>query len=348
MPKVWSIIKRKEKDLQKHLLSIRDVKSKKDSDEFFDPKIENYLKEFEIQNLKKAVERIKSAIDKKEQIFIYGDYDVDGVSASAVMYLGLKKIGASVLPYIPHREKEGYGLSKTGIDEIKKKDAKLIITVDNGIVALEQVKYAKDLGIDVIITDHHTPLDTLPDADVIVHSTAICGAAVAWCLIRKLVDEKTAKELLQFVSLGTIADMMPLLGVNRSLIVEGLRQLNTTTNIGLKALILESGLELGKISSFEIGFVLGPRLNAIGRLEHALDALRLLCTKDLLKATKLSRLLCDMNSKRQNLTQIAFDEARLQVQESKKIFVLGSRPSLDCNFYWGSNGKRFCQIYQRN
>src|SRR3989344_3848212 len=256
MPKVWSIIKRKEKDLQKHLLSIRDVKSKKDSDEFFDPKIENYLKEFEIQNLKKAVERIKSAIDKKEQIFIYGDYDVDGVSASAVMYLGLKKIGASVLPYIPHREKEGYGLSKTGIDEIKKKDAKLIITVDNGIVALEQVKYAKDLGIDVIITDHHTPLDTLPDADVIVHSTAICGAAVAWCLIRKLVDEKTAKELLQFVSLGTIADMMPLLGVNRSLIVEGLRQLNTTTNIGLKALILESGLELGKISSFEIGFVL--------------------------------------------------------------------------------------------
>jgi len=325
MPKVWSIIKRKEKDLQKHLLSIRDVKSKKDSDEFFDPKIENYLKEFEIQNLKKAVERIKSAIDKKEQIFIYGDYDVDGVSASAVMYLGLKKIGASVLPYIPHREKEGYGLSKTGIDEIKKKDAKLIITVDNGIVALEQVKYAKDLGIDVIITDHHTPLDTLPDADVIVHSTAICGAAVAWCLIRKLVDEKTAKELLQFVSLGTIADMMPLLGVNRSLIVEGLRQLNTTTNIGLKALILESGLELGKISSFEIGFVLGPRLNAIGRLEHALDALRLLCTKDLLKATKLSRLLCDMNSKRQNLTQIAFDEARLQVQESKKIFVLGSQ-----------------------
>ncbi|OGE23450.1 single-stranded-DNA-specific exonuclease RecJ [Candidatus Daviesbacteria bacterium RIFCSPHIGHO2_01_FULL_38_8] len=325
MHKVWSIIKRKEKDLQKHLLSIRDVKSKKDSDEFFDPKIENYLKEFEIQNLKKAVERIKSAIDKKEQIFIYGDYDVDGVSASAVMYLGLKKIGASVLPYIPHREKEGYGLSKTGIDEIKKKDAKLIITVDNGIVALEQVKYAKDLGIDVIITDHHTPLDTLPDADVIVHSTAICGAAVAWCLIRKLVDEKTAKELLQFVSLGTIADMMPLLGVNRSLIVEGLRQLNTTTNIGLKALILESGLELGKISSFEIGFVLGPRLNAIGRLEHALDALRLLCTKDLLKATKLSRLLCDMNSKRQNLTQIAFDEARLQVQESKKIFVLGSQ-----------------------
>ncbi len=313
-------------DLKEQLLLNRGLKTKTEIEKFLNPKLDDYQKEINIPNIKTARQRIEKAIEKGELIVVFGDYDVDGICASAILYKALTEIGAKVLPYIPHREKEGYGLSKLGLEFARDSGASLVITVDNGIVALEAAKYAGEIGLDLIITDHHLPLDDKPKCLTIVHSTAMCGAAVAWCLIREMIKAEEAKELLQFVAIATVTDLMPLLGVNRVFLVVGLKQLNKTKNLGLLTLIGETGLNLGSIGSFEIGFVLGPRLNAIGRLEHAIDALRLICTKDPVKANKLARLICDTNAARQKLTVDAFEEAKLKVQDSinKKVYILDS------------------------
>lgn len=325
MAKAWKILPQKSTDLVTQLLINRGIKTEEEKERFFNPKIEYFEKEFKIPGIPQALKRIKSAIEKEELICVYGDYDVDGVCASAVLYKGLVSLGAKVLPYIPHREKEGYGLSKEGLDSVRDSGASLVITVDQGIVALEQAKYAKELGLDLIITDHHLPKEEKPQALVIVHSTAICGAGVAWCLIKDVISKNLADELLEFVGLATVCDLMPLLGVNRGLVYEGLKQLNKTDNVGLQALFREAGVEKGGIISYTIGHVLGPRLNAIGRLEHAIDALRLLCTKDPLKARKLASLLTSANLKRQELTTLAVEEAKLKIDTKDKVHVLHSK-----------------------
>ncbi len=249
---------------------------------------------------------------------------MDGITASAILYKAFSSLGAKVLPYIPHREKEGYGLSQVGLEYARNAGASLVITVDNGIVALEQAKFAKELGLDLIITDHHIPLEQKPEAFCIVHSTKMCGAAVAWCLIREMVSETLAKQLLEFVGIATVCDLIPLVGLGRVFVKEGLKVLNHTKNLGLLSLARECGFELGNIGSYEIGHIIGPRINAIGRLEHAIDALRLLCTQDPAKAKTLAKLLCDTNSKRQQLTIDAILEANLKVDKKKKILVLQS------------------------
>ncbi|MBI2018064.1 DHH family phosphoesterase, partial [Candidatus Daviesbacteria bacterium] len=244
----------------------------KDKEKFFNPKISDFAKDLNIPGIEKAQKRILQAIKNNELIIAYGDYDVDGICGAAVLYLGLTKMGAKVLPYIPHREKEGYGLSSAGLDFAKSSGAELIISCDTGIVAFEQAEYAKKLKIDLIITDHHQPQGTKrPDAYAIVHSLALCGTAVAWTLFQ---DEN----LLDLVALATVADMMPLMGANRALVKEGLKKLNLTQRVGLLALFNEAGIKLGEIGSYEIGHIIAPRLNAMGRLEHAMDSLRLLCT----------------------------------------------------------------------
>ncbi len=321
----WKVLPKKSDDLVEQLLINRGIKTKKEREDFFNPKISDYEKDLNIPGIKKAQERIKRAIKKNELIIVYGDYDVDGICACAILYKGLTSLGAKVLPYIPHREKEGYGLSKIGLEFAKSSGATLVITVDNGIVAIEQAKYAKSIDLDLIITDHHVPLEKLPDAYEIVHSTKMCGAAVAWCLIKEVISKELAKELMQFVCLATVCDLMPLLNLNRAFVYEGLKILNQTTNPGLLALTHESGISLGSIGSFEIGYVIGPRINAIGRLEHAIDALRLLCTKDENKAKKLAKLLHETNIKRQIMTMDAYEEAKLMVDESKSIHVLSSK-----------------------
>lgn len=324
MPKVWKILPKKSDDLVTQLLFNRGLKSQKQIDQFFNPKLSDYQKELQIPGISKAIQRIKQAIKNGELIIVYGDYDVDGVCGSAILYKALTSLGAKVLPYIPHREKEGYGLSKLGLEFARDSNASLVITVDNGIVALEQARYAKEIGLDLIITDHHLPLDQKPQAYSIIHSTKMCGAAVAWCLIKDEINKEMAHDLLQFVAIATIADLIPVVGLGRALVIEGLKQLNKTDNLGLKALIYEAGLNLGEIGSYEVGHIIGPRLNAIGRLEHAIDALRLLCTKDPIKAKKLAKLLSDTNLERQRLTTTAVEEARLLVNGDKKIHILKS------------------------
>ncbi len=316
---------KKGKDLIEHLLANRGIKTSQEKEAFFRPEIAFFEKDLQIAGIRKAQARIKEAIKKEEQIVIYGDYDVDGICASTILYKGLTSLGAKVLPYIPHREKEGYGLSKQGLDFVKDGGAVVVITVDNGIVALEQAKYAKEIGLDLIVTDHHLPAGKEPEAFAIVHSTKMCGAGVAWCLIREMVSKDLLNDLLQFVAIATVCDLIPLINLGRAFVVEGLGVLNKTTNLGLLSLMDECSIDKDSLGSYEIGFILGPRLNAIGRLKHAIDALRLLCTKDPLKAKRLAKLLCETNCARQQMTQMALEQARLLINSKKKIHVLASK-----------------------
>lgn len=319
----WKILPQKSKDLIEQLLVNRGIKTEKEKEQFFNPKISDFEKDLQIPGIEKANKRILQGVESQELIIVYGDYDVDGISASAILYKGLTSLGAKVLPYIPHREKEGYGLSRLGLEFARDSGASLVITVDNGIVAFDQAEFARSLGLDLIITDHHIPAKEKPDAYAIVHSTKMCGAAVAWCLIQDLIKKDLKVELLQFVALATVCDLIPLVNLGRAFVVEGLKVLNTTTNLGLQALIKESGIT-ANIGSYEIGHIIGPRLNAIGRLEHAIDALRLLCTKDSAKAKTLAKLLCETNYTRQQMTTLAIEQARILVNVEKKIHILAS------------------------
>lgn len=331
MPKAWKILPKHSEDLIKQLLFNRKVKTEKEEEKFFNPELLDFEKDLGIPGISAAKKRIEKAIEGKELIFIFGDYDADGVCGSAVLYLGLTTLGAKVLPYIPHREKEGYGLSEEGLKVAKEKGASLIITVDNGIVAIKGARIAKKLGMDLIITDHHTPLEEKPEALSIILSQKMCGTAVAWCLIRQLVERGEAEDLLDLVAIATVCDLIPLLGINRCLVKMGLEKINQTKRAGLLALISEAGLERGKITAYQIGHILGPRLNASGRLETAMDSLRLLCTKDIEKARNLARLLCETNDKKKELTTQALLEIKEMIDKEnqdtmafKKILVFYS------------------------
>ncbi len=326
----WKVLPKKSDDLLTQLLLTRGIKN---SEEFFNPKITDFEKDLNISGIPKAKERILKAIKTQELIIAYGDFDVDGICGAGVLYLGLTAIGAKVLPYIPHREKEGYGLSKVGLDNARDSGASLVISVDCGIVNFEEALYAKELGLDLIIIDHHQKLDNKnPDCLALVHSTKMCGTAVAWSLIRSLVSKQIAEELLDLVAIATISDMMPLLEVNRAMVTKGLAVLNKTDRVGLLALFNEAGIIPGEVDAYTIGHVIAPRLNAMGRLEHAIDSLRLLCTKDKIKAKKLTDLIASTNNQRKELTIKAVDEAKFLINSDsigvngsdKKIHVLSS------------------------
>lgn len=315
MKKLWKIKNNSEnKNILQILLQNRGLTTKEKIEEFFNPQKPWEIELIDKKQLKKAVLRIKEAIKNKEQIIVYGDYDADGVCATAILWETLHKLGAQVLPFIPDREKQGYGLSKKGIDELS---AKLIITVDNGIVAHKAIEYAKKKGIDVIVTDHHQTKD-LPSAHSIIWSDKVCGASVAWFLAKALSPE-IETEYLDLVCVATISDMMQLTEFNRSFVYHGLKELNKTRRIGLKALFEESGLKIGFIESWQVGYVIGPRLNAMGRMESALDSLRLLCTKDETRAQNLAAVLGITNKQRQELTIKTFDHAKNEINIDHKL-----------------------------
>jgi single-stranded-DNA-specific exonuclease len=310
--KIKAILKAKtpakrRQEIVSNLLTSRGLTTKKLQKQFLNPKNpEDFtLKELEINplNLKKAVSRIKKAIKNQELIFVYGDFDADGVTATAVLWETLHSLKANAFPYIPPRDDEIRGLSPQGIDEItalKKKKPDLIITVDNGISAFKGADYAKKQNIDVIITDHHLPKDNkLPPVHSIVHSTKLAGVGVSWVLASKL---KNNPQHLGLVALGSIADMMPLVDVNRSIAKFGIKKLQNTKRPGLVALADLAGFNLSELEAYQASFVIGPRLNAMGRLSHALDSLRLLCTTDTKKAKELASKISQTNQSRQDQT----------------------------------------------
>lgn len=254
--------------------------------------------------LKRAFHRIQKAIEKKESIVVYTDYDADGITAGAVLWEALYELGARVMPYVPHRVEEGYGLSEKGIDRVQKEfDPTLIITVDHGITAVKQVAYANKHGIDVVVTDHHVKPKDSPDCPII-HTTDLSGAGVAWFVANMLLgkNKEKAHDLLALTAIGTIADMVPLVGANRSIVVYGMKALRITKRLGITALLKEAGITQDAITTSDVSHILAPRINAMGRLEHALDALRLLCTKSPDRATSLAQTLGLTNKERQQLT----------------------------------------------
>ncbi len=337
--KKWEIVSSKKPTGTDEILSLilesRGLKSEKETQAFIYVEDPYALTASDVDideaALSKAIERIREAIVRQESIVVYADYDADGITAGTIMWETLHSLGARVMPYIPHRVEEGYGLSKKGIDSvIALHKPTLIITVDHGITAWEKVAYAGTRGIDVIVTDHHVKSEKLPDC-TIVHTTKLCGAGVSWFVAKELlatsgIPTTTASELLALAAIGTIADMVPLVGANRQIAKFGLAAMNVTSRIGLRALILEAGLTPGEIRTYNVSHVLAPRLNAMGRLVHAMDALRLLCTKKQDKAMMFARTLSETNKERQLMTSDMATHAKELMKDSEKklLFVADS------------------------
>jgi len=328
---IWKLISGSVNKKNKNWLTLilaknRGLVTKKKLDDFLNPKLEQIL-EVKLTDTEKAVERISKAIKNNEKIIIYSDYDADGICGTAIIWETLFDLGANVLPYVPHRIKEGYGLSNLAISNLAKQNAKLIITVDHGVAAVDQIDHAQSLGVDVIITDHHIFPQKLPNALAIVHSIDLCGAGVTWRLCWEIVKklkpsyEDCLFEKLELAALATVADLVPLLGASRAIVKLGLEKLSQTKRPGILALLKTTSLT-HKIGTYEAGHILAPRINAMGRIEHALDSLRLICAKKRDQADKLARLLSKTNTKRQDLTSKTLAHAINMVSEDQIIPVI--------------------------
>ncbi len=311
----------------KILLKNRGLKTEKEVSEFLNPKnpADFTAKDLGIdeKEVKKAVGRIKKAIKNNEGIIVYGDYDADGICATAILWETLYELSGkskNILPYIPERVSEGYGLNCESISKIKdqRSNLGLIITVDHGITAAEKIKYASELGVDVIVCDHHQVGKEKPKCTAVIHTEKICAAAISWFLSKEIIKNFPNCQLLianylDLVAIATIADLEPLVGINRSFVKFGLESLRKTTRCGLLAIFEEAGLKKEEIDTYHVGYIIGPRLNAMGRMEHALESLRLLCTNSCDKAKDLAEKLGLTNKERQLLTEETVKQAKLLI-----------------------------------
>ncbi len=312
------------------LLAARGVTEPEDIAEFLDNEAE-LADPFEIKDMDKAVERIRTAIENEEKIAVYGDYDADGVTATALLYLYLESVGADVTYYIPSRMNEGYGLHTDAIDTLSENNVKLIITVDNGINSIDEAAYIKSKNIDLVITDHHQPGNNLPDAVAVVNphradDTSIfkelAGVGVAFKLAAALEDGDSDSILSDFadiVAIGTIADIVPLKNENRILAVRGIEAINHSDRAGIIALKKVVGYEDRDFTSTNVAFTIAPRINAAGRIEEATTALRLLLTDDMQEAEKLAEKLDGFNVMRQETESGIVDEAVAQIESDESI-----------------------------
>jgi single-stranded-DNA-specific exonuclease len=280
-----------------------------------------------LPDMAKAVSRIYQALLRGEQMAIYGDFDVDGISATALLVKGLAALGGRVIPYIPHRLQEGHGLNSFALNELKEHGVSLIITVDCGITDIEQVKKASSRsGLDIIISDHHLPEEELPHALAVIDphrkdSTypfkELSGVGVAykllWSLYQSMGREQEVSAYLDLVALGTVADMVPLVDENRYMVVEGLKRLRASDRPGIRELALQAGINIEMLSTEHISWTLAPRLNAAGRMETAISSYQLLATDSIEEARSLAQGLAEKNSERQRLTSTAFSQAREQI-----------------------------------
>lgn len=306
---------------------------------FLEPTRNDFYDPFLLPDMEIAVPRIINAIENKEKIVIYGDYDVDGITSISVLKMFLEDRGLDVSEHIPNRLDEGYGLNKEAIDEINKSGCKLMITVDCGISGLEEVEYANSLGIETIITDHHEPLDELPKAIAVIDAkiktnkypfNQLAGVGVVFKLIQAIsiklgLDEKEYLKYLDLVCIGTISDIVPLVDENRVIAKLGLKLVEVTRNIGLRTLLDSIGYK--KINSMSVSFGIAPRINACGRMGHADEALKLFLTNDKSEAIALTQKLNDYNKERQDIEKNIFEEALNKINEEnieeKSAIVLG-------------------------
>lgn len=333
------------------LLFQRGLLKQEQVDEFLEPEYTHDLHDpFLFQDMEKAVDRILTALTEKERITIYGDYDADGVCGAAVLYCTLREFGAMPEVYIPYRMTEGYGMNREAIREIAKANGTLIITNDLGIMNADEVRYAKEQGIDVIVGDHHHEPQVLPEAYAILNPAMeqepypykqLCGTGVSFKIACALLTRSGyakdfrdtplpygwEKWLLDFVAIGTVADMVPLLGENRTLVHYGLDVLRKSPRKGLQALAKQMKTPLASATTQTIGFQIAPRLNAAGRLEHASTAFKLLVTDDQGEATRIAEALEQTNRERQRLTTDIVRKAKEQIgtpdRDAKIVFALG-------------------------
>ncbi|TSA56566.1 single-stranded-DNA-specific exonuclease RecJ [bacterium] len=307
------------------ILINRSIRTPKEADFFLNPSLLNLHDPMLMKGMKESVSRIKQAIQKKEKILIYGDYDVDGISAAALLILTLKRLGTDVASYIPNRLDDGYGLNEKAVSIIHKKGIELLITVDCGITAISEIKSLRELGIGTIVTDHHRPDEKLPDADIILNPLQegcpypdknLAGVGVAFKLAAGLLgkDDDWLYQQLDLVCLGTIADVVPLIGENRILVKNGLNELTHTKKQGLKALIEQTSLKGKDITSHYVGYILGPRINATGRLGSPYTSLNLLLTDDYDKAKELAKMLGVENKNRQKMEELVLKQAMAKVE----------------------------------
>ena len=326
-------------DLIATVLVNRNIKKDEDIRKFLYPSRNDFYDPFLLPDMKKAVNRIKSAIENKEDIIIYGDYDVDGITSIAVLKKFLEQRGLKVKEYIPNRLEEGYGLNHDAIKEIHELGYKLMITVDCGISGIDEIEYANSLGIETIVTDHHEPLEELPNAISVIDPkiktssypfSQLAGVGVVFKLIQAIgtelgLDEKEYLKYLDLVCIGTISDIVPLIDENRVITKLGLKLIEVTKNIGLKTLLESVGY--AKIDSTSISFGIAPRINACGRMGHANEALELFLTNDLEEAKKLTNNLNLYNKNRQEIEKKIFEEAIQIIKENnldkKDCIVIG-------------------------
>jgi len=291
-----------------------------------------------LPDMHRAVSRLYQGLLSNENIAIYGDFDTDGVTATALLVQGLSLLNCQAVPYIPNRLTEGYGLKDSALEILHKQGISLVVTVDCGITALSQVEKANRLGLDIIITDHHTPSDEIPPANAVINPklpgspypfSELAGVGVALKLLQALFwglgKEEQLNQLLDLVALGTIADRVPLLGENRYLVKQGLEILSNAPRIGISEIITRSGLNTPNLDSESISWTIAPRLNAAGRLEHAMGSYRLLMTDSHEEAQELAQWLEQKNTERQKLTTKVLETARKQVlnQQDSPIMIAG-------------------------
>lgn len=307
-------------DIMAKLLVSRNIQFE-DVDNFLNGSLEDLKDPYGIKDMDKLVERIDKAISNNEKICIYGDYDVDGITSITIMYKFLTKLGADVMYYLPDRLIEGYGINNNALDEIKSKGVSLVITVDCGITAISEVEHAKEIGLDICITDHHECTMELPNALAIVNPKRkddtyefklLAGVGVAFKVITAIaIKHNLPKEeylrYLDIVSIGTISDIVPLVGENRIISKFGLAMMSKTENIGLKALI--KLVNPKEIDSMMVSFGMAPRINACGRMGNASAAVKLLLESDEKKAEQIAYELDNLNQERKNVETIIYEEA---------------------------------------
>jgi single-stranded-DNA-specific exonuclease len=288
---------------------------------------------FQMAYMESAVERILYAIDHEQSIAVYGDYDVDGVTATALLVQALHALGANVREYIPNRFDEGYGLNTDALDTLKAAGVGLVVTVDCGIRSPVEAAYAKTIGLDLIISDHHHPDENLPPAYAVINPKQdgdnypdkdLAGVGIAYKIAQALferrqpVNDLQLEDLLDLVALGTVADLAALSGENRMLVRRGLRKIRATTRQGLFSLAAVADLSIARTTAMNIGFMLGPRLNAAGRLDSAIAAFKLLTTSDVFEAGQLAQQLDVQNRERQSLTR--------KIQAQAEVIALDGNP----------------------
>ncbi len=317
----------------------RNIINEKEVELFLNPTRNDFHDPYLMPDMKIAVKRIIKAIENNEKAIIYGDYDVDGITSITVLSKFLKERGLNVGAYIPNRLNEGYGLNKEAIKKIADSGYKLIITVDCGISGIEEIKYAYSLGMEVIVTDHHEPLDELPKALAIIDCkrkdnkypfNSLAGVGVAFKLIQAIgielkLDEREYLKYLDIVAIGTISDIVPLVDENRVIAKLGLKLVEVTKSPGVRALLNAAAYK--EVNSNTVSFGIAPRINACGRMGHEREALDLFLTENIVEANKITNTLNEYNKQRQNIEKRIFEEAILKIEkehlDKNNAIVLG-------------------------